>query len=87
MLGVEQAELCRRFARSGHDFAGLPFAYDAEGAPLLDDALARFECATVDRFEAGDHLMLLGRVLRMSAREGEPMVFAAGRYRRFAEDR
>lgn len=86
VLGAEQADLCRRFARSGHDFSGVELTCSAEGAPLLPDALARFECQIASRIDAGDHLVLLGRVLRMSARDGEPMVFAGGRYRKFAEE-
>jgi flavin reductase (DIM6/NTAB) family NADH-FMN oxidoreductase RutF len=81
VLAVEQADLCRRFARSGHDFAGIELTHSREGSPLLPGALARFECQIAGRFDAGDHLMLLGRVLRMSAREGEPMVFSGGRFR------
>jgi flavin reductase (DIM6/NTAB) family NADH-FMN oxidoreductase RutF len=86
VLAIEQHDLCRRFARSGCDFSGLELTFNDEGAPLLPGALARFECETADRFTGGDHEMLLGRVLRMTAREGEPMVFSAGRYRRFAPD-
>ncbi len=86
ILAIEQHDLCWRFARSGGDFSGLDLTFNDEGAPLLAGALARFECKTADRFTGGDHEMLLGRVLRMSAREGEPMVFSAGRYRRFAPD-
>lgn len=86
VLAIEQHDLCRRFARSGRDFSSLELTFNDEGAPLLQGALARFECKTADRFTGGDHEMLLGRVLRMTAREGEPMVFSAGRYRRFAPD-
>lgn len=86
VLALEQHDLCWRFARSGQDFSGVDLAYNDEGAPLLPGALARFECKTTDRFTGGDHEMLLGRVLRMTSREGEPMVFSAGRYRLFAPD-
>ena len=86
VLAAEQHDLCWRFARSGRDFSDVDLTFSDEGAPLLDGALARFECRTADRFTGGDHEMLLGRVLRMTARDGEPMVFSAGRYRRFAPD-
>ena len=86
VLAIEQHDLCRRFACSGRDFSGLEFNLNNEGAPLLPGALARFECKTANRITGGDHEMLLGQVLRTTAREGEPMVFSAGRYRRFAPD-
>jgi flavin reductase (DIM6/NTAB) family NADH-FMN oxidoreductase RutF len=85
VLSAEQADLCRRFSRSGSDFDGLAVTSNPEGVPVLPDALARFECEIANRIEGGDHSILLGRVLRMSVREGDPLVFAAGRYGRVTE--
>jgi flavin reductase (DIM6/NTAB) family NADH-FMN oxidoreductase RutF len=86
VLAAEQSDLCWRFARSGGDFSGVELSHNEEGSPLLPGALARFECEIANRFDAGDHLMLLARVLRMTTRDGEPMAFSGGRYRRFAAD-
>lgn len=85
MRGRRYVVLSRRFARSGYDFSDVALSYNEEGAPLLPGNL-RLECQIAKRFDAGDHLMLLGRVLRMSSREGESMVFSGGRYRRFADE-
>jgi flavin reductase (DIM6/NTAB) family NADH-FMN oxidoreductase RutF len=85
VLSAEQADLCWRFSRSGSDFEGLNLETNNEGVPLLPDALARFECEIANRFEGGDHMILLGRVLRMAASDGDPLVFAAGRYGRVIE--
>lgn len=82
VLAADQADLCRRFARDGSDFSGMELALNAENVPVLGGALARFECAIENRVEGGDHLILIGRVLRMSAEDGDPLVFAAGRYGR-----
>lgn len=80
VLGADQSELCRRFARSGTDFAGLDLDHNDLGVPLLPHFLARFECAIADRFDAGDHMILLGRVLDMEIADGRPLVFSGGRY-------
>ena len=47
----------------------------------LADALAFFECEAEAVYQAGDHAILVGRVLRFAKREaGEPLVFFQGRY-------
>lgn len=86
VLASDQLDLCWRFARSGGDFSGLDITFNAEGAPLLPGSLARFECEIVSRVPGGDHELNLGRVLRMTAREGEPLIFAGGRYQRVVAD-
>ncbi|MBK8458725.1 MAG: flavin reductase [Phyllobacteriaceae bacterium] len=84
VLADDQLDLCWRFSRTGTDFSGLDLRNNAEGAPLLPSALARFECEIVNRVNGGDHLVLLGRIMRLTVAEGEPLVFAAGRYGRLA---
>lgn len=50
------------------------------GAPLLPNALAHFECRNEKRYDGGDHLIIIGAVERLSHRDGEPLLFNAGRY-------
>jgi flavin reductase (DIM6/NTAB) family NADH-FMN oxidoreductase RutF len=53
----------------------------ATGAPLIDGALAWVECAVVERVPAGDHTVLLGRVLSLDCAVGaEPLTFFAGSF-------
>lgn len=86
VLAREQDHLCWRFAKFGRDFSGIDLTFNPEGAPLIPGALARLECEIANPIDAGDHLVLLARVQRMSARDGEPMVFFSGRYRGLAAD-
>ncbi|MBE8158354.1 MAG: flavin reductase family protein [Betaproteobacteria bacterium] len=44
-------------------FGCVEWREDAAGAPLIDGAAAFFSCATHERVAAGDHLVLIGRVL------------------------
>ncbi|MDX5351336.1 MAG: flavin reductase family protein [Paracoccaceae bacterium] len=84
VLEAGQAELIRRFGREGEGFRGLEHGVTEEGLPTLP-ALARFDCAAHAQHDGGDHAILVGRVLRMAMREGEPLVFSQGRYGRFED--
>lgn len=54
----------------------------ATGVALLDDALATFECRTVDTHPAGDHSIVVGQVLavQISDHPGQALVHYRGRY-------
>ena len=56
------------FAASGGDkFAGVDWApAPATGAPLLDGVAAWIDCRIYERYEAGDHWLVLGEVLELS---------------------
>lgn len=79
VLAASQRELCRQFsAREGDRFANVELEYGLQDLPLLKQYHARFECATHDRFEAGDHTIIVGHVLRLCELEGEPLIFYRG---------
>lgn len=81
VLAADQRELCRHFATPSHDkFDGLAFEEGLHGAPILPGCIATFECRTENTFEGGDHLIFIGRVDRATYREGEPLIFSAGRF-------
>lgn len=52
------------------------------GTPLLDGALATIECRTEELHGAGDHTIVVGRVLGLDLPdpEGAPLVWYRGRY-------
>ncbi|MFC7705064.1 flavin reductase family protein [Plastorhodobacter daqingensis] len=83
VLAADQHALCRHFVRPGASFELPGIAFSDAGTPLLAGCLARFECEQVAAHDAGDHAIIVGRVLRASLRQGEPLVFSAGRYGRF----
>lgn len=86
VLAAGQRALSERFARQGHDrFDGLAWHTGETGAPLLPDTLAEIECATRYRFTAGDHDLIVGEMVRAAIREGEPLLYFAGRYRKLAD--
>jgi 3-hydroxy-9,10-secoandrosta-1,3,5(10)-triene-9,17-dione monooxygenase reductase component len=82
VLSADQAEACKVFAARGADrFAALPWSLNLSGQPVLDGAIAWFDCVLADVLPAGDHDIVLGRVLNM--REGTdegPLVFHRGAF-------
>ncbi len=83
VMASEHEDIAMGFARSGQAFDGLDVELNAQGVPLLGDCLARFECSTYQIHDAGDHAIVLGRVLSAASREGEALIFCQGRFRRF----
>lgn len=85
VLGADHRELAMRFARSAEDkFAGTRFREGLGGAPVLEEALASFECRNAFRYYGGDHVIFLGVVEAYAHREGEPLLFCRGAFGRFA---
>ena len=50
------------------------------GAPILKDRLAGYDCRISARHKAGDHVIMIGEVLRFDSRPGEPLVYFASNY-------
>lgn len=81
VLSASQRDLSRHFATPNHDkFATVRHLEGRAGCPLLEETLASFECSAESLVEGGDHVIFLGRVQRARYRDGEPLIFSAGRY-------
>ena len=79
----DQEHACRQLAAKSSDrFAGLDWQAVDQGAVFLNPASAWFECRFEDRLPAGDHEIVLLRVLRASRLEHPPLVFHSSRFRR-----
>lgn len=84
ILAADQEALCRDFAVSGGDkFTGVGWKPASQGAPILDGVLAWVECAFVVAHDAGDHELVLGRVLDLGVNPGKPLVFYRGGFGSF----
>ena len=82
ILGTDHKEVSSRLARPGeHALDGIALIETELGPPALADSLAVFECAVEKMMEAGDHTILLGRVLRFSCPSASaPLVYFRGKY-------
>ncbi len=83
VLSTEQKDLALAFARSGEAFDGLSVETNAHGVPIFSECLARFECATQAMHDAGDHSIMVGRVLTAAFRDGQPLIFSQGAFGQF----
>jgi len=84
VLAADQRALADAFTRSAHAFDDLDWAPDADGVPLIAGTAARFRCTTHAVHDAGDHAIILGRVVSALRSARAPLVFHAGRYGNFA---
>jgi flavin reductase (DIM6/NTAB) family NADH-FMN oxidoreductase RutF len=81
VLAAEQEEMSRRFADPHDDrFDGVGYRSTPDGLVYLDGALAHIECRRQTLHEAGDHTIVLSRVVGGDAREGRPLVYFRGSY-------
>ena len=85
-LAADQAELSNTMASRGVDkFADVKWTPSpTTGAPLLDGAVAHIDCSIHVVHEAGDHYVVIGRVLDLVAdgdAPAEPLLFYRGEYR------
>jgi flavin reductase (DIM6/NTAB) family NADH-FMN oxidoreductase RutF len=82
ILAADQHALAVRFSsKSSNRFADLAFREGAGGAPILEGAVAVFECFNRSRYEEGDHVIFVGEVERCERRAGAtPLIFHGGRY-------
>jgi flavin reductase (DIM6/NTAB) family NADH-FMN oxidoreductase RutF len=87
VLREEDREMSNRFATKGHDrFNGVGWHRGNTGAPLIDCALAAFECEVHQRFSSGDHDILVGRVVETRVEDGPPLIYFASRYRKLTSE-
>jgi flavin reductase (DIM6/NTAB) family NADH-FMN oxidoreductase RutF len=86
VLAAHQAEFSNQFAHALSDkWSGLKVETDHSGVPLLPDAIVRFVCECECRYDGGDHVILLSRVVAFDfATDADPLCFFAGRYRSLA---
>jgi flavin reductase (DIM6/NTAB) family NADH-FMN oxidoreductase RutF len=81
VLAVDQASIARRFAGTHPDrFEGVPFRLGWADAPLIDGAVAWFECRHFSRQPTGDHTLFVGEVVRCARTQGSGLVFHHGRF-------
>ncbi len=85
VMAGHHEEVCRQFAMKGEAdrFKGVDHEHRPTG-PALTDAVAWLECRIQDEHDAGDHTIVVARVVAIDAvAEVEPLVFFRGRYGSF----
>lgn len=81
VLTEEQKMVSGLFAsRTSDKFEEADWHHGTAGMPLLDGALAHLVCLRHKTVDAGDHIILIGRVIDHSARDGKPLGYFRGSY-------
>jgi flavin reductase (DIM6/NTAB) family NADH-FMN oxidoreductase RutF len=81
LLSSPQETLARRFADQHEDrFDGVGYSLSPEGLLLLDGALAYIECERQAEYPAGDHTIVVARVIGGATAEGRPLLYYRGGY-------
>lgn len=84
VLSEQQGDVADRFAGGERTsrFSGTPSRVEGTGSPILDGALAWFDCHIREVHEGGDHSIVIGEVVACDSAQGEPLIFFASEYRK-----
>lgn len=83
LLASDQEALSNKFASKKEEwtrFEGLDCATAKTGAPLIPGALESLDCEVVALHDAGDHVIVVGRVEEVVHGEGAPLLHYASAY-------
>lgn len=81
VLSEGQEAVSNTFAGfKGDRFAAVAWQDDAVGCPLIDGAAAQFSCSAHERVDAGDHMILIGRIDTFNHAGSRGLGYAAGGY-------
>src|SRR3954471_19826869 len=89
ILASGHREGSKRLSRAGeHNLDGIALIPTERGPPALASSLAIFECARESVQDAGDHAILIGRVVRFARHDGAgaPLVYFRGKYGALAQE-
>ncbi len=83
VMGADQFDTCRAFAKRGNAFDAFDWEEGEDGVPLLTRCLSRFECTKTAEHDGGDHSIVVARVTRVTLDSGKPLLFFGGDYGSF----
>lgn len=86
VLSAGQEDVCRAVAvRKTDKFHDIEWRPSPAGNPVINGAVAWIDCVTEQLHDAGDHHIVVGRVLHLQEGDGEtPLLFHQGAYGTFA---
>jgi flavin reductase (DIM6/NTAB) family NADH-FMN oxidoreductase RutF len=92
VLSEDQRAISEYYARPARthehaeEEAGARFDRTRHGTPMLHGALAYLECRLHSVEEAGDHSIFIAEVEDVVVRDGEPLLFFRGKYRKVGQE-
>jgi flavin reductase (DIM6/NTAB) family NADH-FMN oxidoreductase RutF len=88
VLADHHDTVCRQLAGPADQrFTRLPFRSTGDGAVLLDEAVATFDCSIHQEIEAGDHVIVVLALHRVADGGGDsPLVFHRSGFKKLSVD-
>lgn len=82
ILGEEHEDVSTHFAQAGERETpeSIRFQSSNGGSPIMDGAIAWFDCTVWNSYDGGDHTIFVGHVDHFDAPGGKPLLFFKGRY-------
>jgi flavin reductase (DIM6/NTAB) family NADH-FMN oxidoreductase RutF len=81
ILGDWQTNVSASFASSSaNKFETAEFDVVDDGPPLIRNCLGVLDCVRHELFDAGDHVIVVGRVVGFASNSGSPLGYYRGRY-------
>ena len=81
ILSEQQRDASVAFASLGADkFSAVKWGVKATGSPVIDGVVAWLDCATHELVDAGDHIVLIGRVVDYDYNAEPPLGYCRGAY-------
>ncbi|MFO1202468.1 MAG: flavin reductase family protein [Tabrizicola sp.] len=81
ILAEDQKAVSGLFASRAPDkFAQCAWTPGPKDVPLIDGSIAQFTCANHQLVDAGDHLILIGRIEAFATMDGQPLGYFRGTY-------
>jgi flavin reductase (DIM6/NTAB) family NADH-FMN oxidoreductase RutF len=81
VLSEEQQSISTTFATPNEDrFKNINWESSNTGSPIISGAVAWFDCNTEQVINAGDHLILIGKVVAFDSSPKTPLMYLRGNY-------
>ncbi|MBM4207885.1 MAG: flavin reductase family protein [Gammaproteobacteria bacterium] len=88
ILNDQQQDVSNNFSGGSSQedrFAKTGWYEGVTGVPILDDSIMALECKVVEKVRAGSHWILIGEVEATVCRDGEPLLYFRGSYRKLGD--
>lgn len=87
VLAEDHTEHSNLFASSSEEkFTDAVYRKGINEIPVLENALVALECRLADAHEGGDHTIFVGEIERADIKDGKPLVYWHGDYRKVETD-
>ena len=81
VLSEDQQSISTTFATPNEDrFQNVEWRTEDNGSPIIENAVAWFDCNTRQVIDAGDHLILIGEIIAFDSSPRTPLMYLRGNY-------